>query len=296
MFGYVKPDKAELKIKEYETYKAIYCSLCKTLGREYGLFTRFFLTYDATFYIIFMKSIFQTNSDCVHRGVCRFNPLKKCNYIDEDKFQKNAAALTVIMFYYKLKDSINDGSFFKRMISYLIYPYVKIKFKKAEKNYSQYNDIIKAQMIRQAEIEDSNTDSIDLACDPSAKSLSEIFTLEMQESKQKDLASRTAYCIGRWVYLMDAYDDIENDLKSNSFNPYINSFRLNSLSDFSAEIENNIIGKIRLTANEAALAFEKLEKSCYGSVVENIIFDGMENELNSLIMKKRKKRGEKIDE
>ena len=99
MFGYVKPDKQELKVKEYETYKAVYCTLCKTLGKEYGVFAKALLTYDATFYVLFRKALFQDAPDCAHRGVCRFNPLKKCNYIDGDEILRTAAGLSVIMFY-----------------------------------------------------------------------------------------------------------------------------------------------------------------------------------------------------
>lgn len=293
MFGYVKPDKAELKIKEYETYKAIYCSLCKTLEKEYGLLSRFFLTYDATFFVLFLKSILQTSADCAHNGVCRFNPLKKCNYIDEDEILKKAAALTVIMFYYKLRDNISDCAFHKKILAFLIYPYIKIKFNKAAKKYSQYNDIIKTQMKRQGELEQSQNKSVDLACDPSAKALSEIFAVDVQGSEQEQLIKRTAYCVGRWVYLMDAFDDLEADIKSGSYNPFSAYYELKDISDISDKVTKEIIGRIRLTANEAAASFEKIDKGCYNSVVENIIFDGMENELNILINKK-KKRGEKL--
>ena len=292
MFGYIKPDKAELKIKEYETYKAVYCSLCRTLGKEYGVFTRFFLTYDATFFVFFLKCIFQNYPDCAHAGVCRFNPLKKCNYIDEDEILKKAAALTVIMFYYKIIDNIKDSPFYKKFALYLIYPYIKCKFNKAQRLYPKYNDIIKAQTYRQAQLEESQNNSVDLACDPSAKALSEIFTLDMTDGEQKELAKRTAYCIGRWVYLIDAFDDLEKDIVSSGYNPFICFY---GLTDKNAAVtlkqEKEIISRIRISANEAAVSFEKLNKNCYNSVLENIVFDGMENELNILINNKRKRDG-----
>lgn len=297
LFGYVKPDKAELKIKEYETYKAVYCSLCKTLGKEYGILTRFFLTYDATFFVLFLKCVFQKEPDCAHNGVCRFNPLKKCNYIDEDDFLKKAAALTVIMFYYKVRDNLADSPFYKKIALYLIYPYIKAKFKKAQSRFPQYDGIIKAQTDRQALIEKEKSDSVDLACDPSAKALSEIFTLDMPESLQKELAKRTAYCLGRWVYLMDAFDDLESDISAFRYNPFIYVYGLNGpKAAVSEKQEKEIIARIRISANEAASSFERLDKNCYNSITENIIFDGMENELNLLISKKKKKRGEENGE
>lgn len=289
MFGYVKPDKPELKIKDYETYKAIYCSLCRTLGKEYGLLARFLLTYDAAFYALLKKSVLQTKPDCAYKGVCRFNPLKKCNYIDADSYLKDAAALTVIMFYYKVLDNINDGKPLKRLASRLVYPYIKIKFNKAVKKYSKYNDIIKASTDEQARIENEKTDSIDIAAHPTAVSLQKILSDGIKDETQKRIVERIGYCLGRWVYLMDAFDDLENDIKAGAYNPFALKYKLDKsfLTGDKKAIEDDIIKSIRLTANETGLALELLDKNCYKPLIENIIFDGMEAELMKIIKKKR---------
>lgn len=289
MFGYVKPDKPELKIKDYETYKAIYCSLCRTLGKEYGLLARFLLTYDAAFYALLKKSVLQAKPDCAYKGVCRFNPLKKCNYIDTDSYLKDAAALTVIMFYYKVLDNINDGKPLKRLASRLVYPYIKIKFNKAVKKYSKYNDIIKISTDEQARIENEKTDSIDIAAHPTAVSLQKIFSYGIKDETQKRVVERIGYCLGRWVYLMDAFDDLENDIKAGAYNPFALKYKLDKsfLTGDNKAIEDDIIKSIRLTANETGLALELLDKNCYKPLIENIIFDGMEAELMKIIKKKR---------
>ena len=289
MFGYVKPDKPELKIKDYETYKAIYCSLCRTLGKEYGLLARFLLTYDAAFYALLKKSVLQSKPDCAYKGVCRFNPLKKCNYIDTDSYLKDAAALTVIMFYYKVIDNINDGKPLKRLAARLVYPYIKIKFNKAVKKYSKYNDIIKASTDEQTRIENEKTDSIDIAAHPTAVSLQKIFSDGIEDETQKRIVERIGYCLGRWVYLMDAFDDLESDIKAGAYNPFALKYKLDK-SFFTGDdkaIEDDIIKSIRLTANETGLALELLDKNCYKPLIENIIFDGMESELMKIIKKKR---------
>lgn len=289
MFGYVKPDKPELKIKDYETYKAIYCSLCRTLGKEYGLLARFLLTYDAAFYALLKKSVLQAKPDCAYKGVCRFNPLKKCNYIDTDSYLKDAAALTVIMFYYKVLDNINDGKPLKRLASRLVYPYIKIKFNKAVKQYSKYNDIIKVSTDEQARIENEKTDSIDIAAHPTAVSLQKILSDGIKDETQKRIVERIGYCLGRWVYLMDAFDDLENDIKAGAYNPFALKYKLDKsfLTGDNKAIEDDIIKSIRLTANETGLALELLDKNCYKPLIENIIFDGMEAELMKIIKKKR---------
>ena len=74
MFGYVKVCKPELRVREYEEYKAVYCTLCKTLGKEYGVLSRVLLRYDATFYVLLRECALQAAMPCYKKGRCRFNP------------------------------------------------------------------------------------------------------------------------------------------------------------------------------------------------------------------------------
>ncbi len=198
------------------------------------------------------------------------------------------------MFYYKLRDNIKDSKFFKRLASRLILVYIKPKFKKAIKNYSHFNDIISLSMEKQAQAENEVGVSLDKACDASARALADIFTIGIKDEEQKRLVDRTAYCLGRWVYLMDAFDDLESDIKTESFNPFVIKYSLKDSAN--EEIEKDIIRTIRITANETASSFELLQKNCYKPVIENIIFDGMENELQKIINKRQKMRGEFSDE
>ena len=79
MFGYVRVYKEELRVREYETYRGVYCTLCRALGKRYGVFARLILSYDMTFF-----AIVRLSADGVvpsfRPGRCPFNPTKKCNY------------------------------------------------------------------------------------------------------------------------------------------------------------------------------------------------------------------------
>ena len=107
MFGYVRVSKGELKVKEYEMYKAVYCSLCRELGKSYGVLSRFTLSYDFTFLALLSMSL---QDECVKakKGRCAFNPLKRCNYCTNTNVFEMPSAAAMIMLYYKLKDNIND--------------------------------------------------------------------------------------------------------------------------------------------------------------------------------------------
>lgn len=282
MFGYVRIYKPELKIKDYEIYKAAYCSVCRALGRHYGVNARGLLSYDATFLYLYRAAISEV-ADCKYeKGVCPFNPLKKCGYIcGQDKAFEFVASVTVILSYFKLIDSINDSGFFKRSFCRLALPYMKRKYKKAKALYPDLCAVIEKTMNEQAQIENEKTLSTDLAADPSAKALAAIMTYGIQNEEKRLISKRVGYCLGRWVYLTDAYDDITKDLKSHNYNPFIEKYKIESKA-FDRE---PIIKSLRLTANEAALAFNLLDIKCYKEILENIIFDGLENQQKKITEK-----------
>lgn len=288
MFGYVKLYKPELKIRDYEVYKAVYCTLCRTLGREYGLWARLFLSYDLTFYVLLRKAVLQAEPDCCVRGRCRFNPLKKCGYISGDgSIFKTAAALTILLAFCKLKDNIRDGGFFKRLSCRLLYPYMLLKFKKAKRREPELEALVSGAVKAQERVENERPPSMDRAADPSARALAGIFSLGIADENMRRVAERFGYCLGRWVYLADAYDDLDKDLKSGNYNPYILEYSIGTPSYDTDEM----VKSLRLTASEAALAFNLLDLKQYGDILSNIVYDGLEAEQQRLT----KKRGGKAD-
>ena len=57
MLGYVKIDKGELKVREYEVYTGYYCGICKSIGKRYGQLPRMALSYDAAFLAVLLASL-----------------------------------------------------------------------------------------------------------------------------------------------------------------------------------------------------------------------------------------------
>ena len=115
LFGYIKVARGELKIKEFELYRGVYCSLCKAIGKKYGLISRFTLNYDFAFLALLNMSL-KDGCDMFSQKRCTFNPLKKCNFCKSfDNFMMPAAA-AMIMAYYKLLDNIADEKGFKKLL------------------------------------------------------------------------------------------------------------------------------------------------------------------------------------
>lgn len=272
MFGYVRTDKGELKVREYELYRGLYCTLCKQLSKRYGVFSRFILSYDMTFLALVRlsaKGIFPVFKG----GRCPFNPAKRCNYCTnaEDEYAFVCAA-AILMFYYKVKDNIADSPFFKRLLFFLLLPFAAIKRKKAKKLFPQLDSLISDCLQKQAETERKNTSSPDEAAHNSADALGKIFSAGFEE-KKKELYF-FGYFVGRWVYLIDALDDIEKDIKNRSFNVFVNKYSLTSKT-LPEEAKHEIQSTLNHSSAEAVKAFKSANSPLLSEIIENILYGGM---------------------
>lgn len=281
MFGYVTVFKPELKIKEYEAYKGVYCTLCKEMGKEYGVLSRFLLSYDGAFYVMYKLGLSGDNIS-VKNSRCTFNPCKKCMKIScESDVYKLASTITVVLAYFKLIDNLHDSSFFKRILLYLIYPYFAFLKSKAKKKYPEIFQAVNDGMKLQFEIESEEDPLTDKSADPTAKMLSFLFAYgECGENKEK--AEKFGYQLGRVVYFLDAFDDYEDDIKENSFNPFKNT----------EDIVTDACLSVNLSVGALSEELKKYELQNFSSIIKNIIYDGLNFQLDRITKKYRGDTGE----
>ena len=272
MFGYVRIAKPELKVKEYETYKAVYCSLCRELGRTYGLWSRFTLSYDFTFLALINMSL-SAGCDPIERKRCVFNPFKKCNYCKSNEKLKMPAAAAMIMSYYKLSDNIKDEKRIKKLGFIFLKPLYAHARKKASKSYPAIEQIVHEYIEKQDALEKQNCSSLDMAADPTAYALGKILTECSDDKVQKRILDRIGYCIGRYIYILDAACDLEEDIKSGSYNCLKSEFS----GDREEFMKKRILTQLYVCSNEAGKAFELLDVKKYKSILGNIIYLGLED-------------------
>lgn len=266
MFGYIKTHRPELKVKEDEAYKGIYCSLCRTLGKRYGLMSRLFLSYDSTFLALALMAL-SDEKVCFEQKRCPFNPSKKCNFCKNESIELNFAAdVSVLLLYHKIKDNISDSTLFKAILYRILLLLVTASYKKAVKNCPQGAIIITEYMIRQAVVEEKQTASIDEAAEPTAMLLAELYAFGEEDADAGRLRSQVGYHLGRWVYMIDAFDDLEKDRKSGNYNPFLLSGQDNY---------EKIKGDLLMTAGELAKAYELLKIKKFNTIIENVIYDGL---------------------
>lgn len=152
MTGYIKAFKPELKIKDYELYRGVYCSECRVLGRLYTPIARMLLSYDFTFLSI-VRLALQEQCGKFEKGRCCVNPAKKCLKCTDDAELERSADVVIIVSYYKLLDDIEDGGFFKRLACRLIKPALSLMHKKAARRQEMLDRAVAAAMKEQEKIE-----------------------------------------------------------------------------------------------------------------------------------------------
>lgn len=282
MFGYLRPMKPELKISEFQTYNAVYCGFCRALGSS-GKLLRLTLSYDFTFFCLLSLAL---KEDFCGFETCRC-PVKlfsKKACVKQNESLEYASDLAILMLFGKLKDNISDKD--KAFISRLSLLYLSPRYKKAAKRRPYENEALLNYLSEQEKCEKQKS-GIDACAHPTANLLSSFFERLSENDEQKQNLKRLGYVLGRWIYILDATDDLEKDLKKGSFNP------LTTENKLSQEEIKNIKSEAELSLNiaisDACDTFLKLKLYHFGSIIENIIFLGLRNTQSAVLHAKSKK-------
>ena len=285
MFGYVKPCQPQLRVCELQAYKAVYCGLCAEMGRAFGLLARFTLSYDATFLALLAMAVAPEEPE-IHPGRCTFNPLYKapvCRPSKELSFAGDVAALTL---YHKLRDDREDKGFWGRLGARLALGIFRRVWHDAAVRQPELAAVMETQMDRQRELEARRAPGVDEACDPTAQILAAVFV--KADPAQRRVLERLGYLVGRYVYLSDALDDLDQDRETGGYNPFL-------LREGASEaVKQTALGSIYLTIGEASATYQLLEVRRFGPILENILTLGMKGTADSLLLPPKERKQAKL--
>ncbi len=264
MFGYVKPYKPQLKICEYEAYKAVYCRLCKTIKHNYGFAASMILSYDFAFFALLQCSFSEEN-----------NEHQKSFCFDDVNFDFIAGA-ALILIYGKLNNDIANAGFFKSIKKRIARLLLKRDYKKASISYPHIADVVSEQMKKQSNLQKENCKTIDRASEPTAVILSVIVSCLNDKQEQKAVLKRFGYLLGRYIYIANTYDNIEKDFKNNSFNPLIiGNSAVNDLDMI--EINKRVSDSVSFTLGALADSYVLLDIKQFKPILDNIVYVGLKN-------------------
>lgn len=284
MFGYVKPHNPELRVRELEEYKAVYCGLCKQLGRSFGVFARFTLSYDFAFLAMLKTALDSEICPETERCACIAHPFCKRIRVRENAAMQMAARAAMISVYYKLLDDREDEGFFRRIGAVLLLPFAKRARRKALAFADgAAADAAAAKMsAAQAQLEAEKCQIPDAAAEPTANFLAAVLKNCAATAEQAAVLERFGYLLGRYVYLCDALDDLEDDRRRGRYNPF-----LYAGGEAAIAAKNALF----LTTAELSDDFDLLELHRYEGILENIIRIGLRAEV--IRIEKKLKGGDK---
>lgn len=262
MFGYVKINKMDLTFREYEHYRGYYCGLCKYLKDNHGEISRLTLNYDITFLILVLSALYRPKSNIIEEG-CITNPFKKKKKIINE-ITEYAASMNVLLAYYKLEDNLNDENRIKDKVAYNLY---KKKLKLAYEKYPKKAEFIKAQLEELNKLEKEKNINIDMVSNTFGALMGEVFVYK-NDDYEEDLRN-IGFNIGKYIYLLDAYEDLDKDYEKGRYNPFIEYI------DKREELKDRVDKLISISLGILAQSIDNLNLKMNINIIDNIVYSGV---------------------
>ena len=278
MFGYLTVCRDELKIKDERTYKAYYCGICEELRKQHGQISRFSLTYDMTFLVILLNGVYEHE---MHEktGRCLIHPMKKHTERWND-FSSYCADMNILLAYHNLLDDWQDD---RKLSRYAAAQLLSKTYRGIREKYPRQHQAVVDYMKALSVCEKSCSDNVEEAACLTGKMLAEIFVCR-EDAWASDLR-QMGFFLGKFIYLMDAYEDIEKDAVSGNYNPLI---KMKDDENFDSECQNMLMMQMA----ECCRAFERLPIVQDAGILRNILYSGVWCRFET-IARKRREAGEK---
>lgn len=264
MFGYIKTNKMELKYREIIAYKGYYCGICMTLKREYGNLSRLSLNYDTTFLQILLTSLYEPQ-DYGEKLRCISHPHKK-EVVITNEISKYCSAMNIILTYYKLKDDVEDDNSIKAKA---LLTMIKPAFEKASLEYEDKTKVIGALLKQLWELEKEKCSDVEALAEIFGDIMGEVFSYK-EDVFRKNLY-QTGFYLGKYIYILDAFDDLEEDIRLEKYNPFKNQ---NPDKEY---IKNQLFFLLSCVNEE----LDRLPLIRNKGIIDNILFSGIVQRLNN---------------
>ncbi len=272
MFGYIRTDTLEMRVRENEYYRAVYCGLCRAQGKCTGQCSRFTLNYDMVFLALLRLAIEGENVE-IKRDRCMAHPFKKRAYVALCEPLRYSAYASAILTHGKIVDDIADERGTKKLSALLAKPLAAHMRKKALRSYSELDERVLSGLEKLSEIEKQKLPSVDIPADVFGEILADIVSYGLDESSARIMRNIGKH-IGRWIYIIDAADDIYEDIKKQRFNSFACLYGGMIPNDERETIANSL--RLELLAAEPAFdLIDYNELYDIKAIVENIIYRGM---------------------
>ncbi len=261
MFGYVMINKAEMKFREFDVYHSFYCGICRDLKRKYGVPGQIALSYDMTFLAILLTGLYEPET-AAGSCKCAAHPFER-HATRNNIYTEYAADMNILFACYKCRDDWKDEKKFWKLVYGRI---LEGKTGKLGEYYGEKLEKISLLMQRFSEAEQDGETDIDTMAGLFGRVMAEIVT--PREDEWADNLRTFGFFLGKFIYLCDAYEDVERDLKKGTFNP-LKAKR--ERPDFEEECKTILM----MMMSECCREFEKLPILENVEILRNILYSGV---------------------
>lgn len=262
MYGYVRVYQPELRFREYDAYRACYCGLCGALHQQYGAAARWTLSYDMTFLILLLTGLYEPEEK-QKKSRCAVHPFRKQLHLCSE-ITAYAADMSILLYQEKCMDDWQDEHKPTRLAAAGI---LRRGSRKAKRKYPQKAAHIQEQLRQLHLLEEQGETNPEIPAGCFGTLLAELFVWK-QDEWEETLRS-VGFYLGKFIYLLDAYDDLEQDRKKNCYNP------LRSMADTDLNFHQTCESLLQMMMAECAAAFERLPIIHYDELLRNILYAGV---------------------
>lgn len=287
MLGYVRIDKGELKVREYECYTGYYCGVCKSIGRRYGQLPRMVLSYDAAFLAVILESLSDA-PDQLSREHCIAHHIQKKPILRGAAIDY-AADVMLILAWYKLADDVNDENKISAKMAMTAFRGIH---RRLEAAYPTLCKEVEQRLAELSELEKAKCPSLDQVEDSFAKIMDAIFRegvrrLYGADDERADTLGRIGYHMGKWIYLVDAIDDIEENLQTGAYNPLFYRYEYDGEHETAAQFRERIHDELQFNLYQylavISQSLEQIEINKNQGILENIIYFGLNHQTRIML-------------
>ncbi len=291
VFGYIRTDTPELRVREHEFYRGTYCGLCRSMGKCTGQCSRMTLSYDFVFLAV-VRLAMENTTVSFEQKRCLAHPLKKRNCMKDNPVLTYCAGAAALLSYHKVADDYADEKGWKKARAVLLKPFASHARKKALRSGLEALDAKIAEGLASlARTEKEKISSVDVPARIFGEILGEIVAFGLEGSNAR-IARTLGQTVGRWIYMADAFDDMEEDLEKGRYNPFLLLYG-GKLPDDEARTSIANALKNELYGAETAMDLIAFENETEKNIVMNILYLGMPARIEEMICEKRQAKNKK---
>ena len=278
MFGYIRPAKERLNAHDEELFQAVYCGLCHELGRKYGFSARFVLNFDFTFLAILLS---EAGAPACTSCRCIAHPCKARCVMAHTASLEVAADHSIVLAWWQLRDHIKDHGLLKSLPYRLAALFLRSAYRKASRCVPEFDASVQRHLSDLAAREREHCASLDQAAEPFAALMANIAAVAPDELHRRVMAE-IFYHLGRWIYLVDAADDLKKDFEAGCYNPLRYRYGLTD-GTLDEKTQQEVALSLDLSVHRMASAYALLERGVWSNILDSIFYESLYGNGNAVL-------------